>query len=102
MAMLPLKQLCNVYRFTNLHYTDIKPPCYCFLNIFLGTDGIIIVDATESGETALKVFREFRKITDKPLKGIVITHFHTGWFLKFNYKTYNCSAIVLASMTKMN
>ncbi|XP_009858276.2 linear primary-alkylsulfatase [Ciona intestinalis] len=51
---------------------------YAIANMIMleGTDGIIIVDTTESKESALKAMAEFRKITNKPLKGIVLTHFH--------------------------
>lgn len=41
-----------------------------------GTDGIIIVDTTETAESAREVLAEFRKITDKPVKAIVYTHSH--------------------------
>lgn len=41
-----------------------------------GTDGIIIIDTTESIESASQVLAEFRKITDKPVEGIIFTHFH--------------------------
>lgn len=41
-----------------------------------GTDGIIIVDTTETVEAAREVLTEFRKITDKPVKAIVYTHSH--------------------------
>ena len=41
-----------------------------------GEDGIIIIDTMESPEAAEEVLREFRKITKKPIVGIVLTHFH--------------------------
>ena len=41
-----------------------------------GDDGIIIVDAMMSHESATEVMNEFRKITDKPVKAIVYTHSH--------------------------
>lgn len=41
-----------------------------------GTDGIIVVDTTETAESAREVLAEFRKITDKPVKAIVYTHSH--------------------------
>ena len=49
--------------------------------LFVGTDGIIIVDSTESGQACVDVFKEFRKITSKPLKAIIISHFHAGNFM---------------------
>uniref|UniRef100_H2YQ81 Metallo-beta-lactamase domain-containing protein n=1 Tax=Ciona savignyi TaxID=51511 RepID=H2YQ81_CIOSA len=41
-----------------------------------GSDGIIIIDSTASSDSALKVLEAFRNITDKPIKAIILTHFH--------------------------
>jgi alkyl sulfatase BDS1-like metallo-beta-lactamase superfamily hydrolase len=41
-----------------------------------GDDGIIIIDAMTSYETAKEVMTEFRKITDKPVKAIIYSHSH--------------------------
>ncbi|WP_271103215.1 alkyl/aryl-sulfatase [Pseudomonas tohonis] len=39
-------------------------------------EGLIIVDTGESAEQSRKVLAEFRKISAKPIKAIVYTHFH--------------------------
>ena len=41
-----------------------------------GEDGIVIIDTMESNDAALEVLKEFRKITEKPIRGIILTHFH--------------------------
>ncbi len=41
-----------------------------------GDKGIIIVDTLSTYEKAKEVMREFRKITDKPVKAIIYTHGH--------------------------
>lgn len=41
-----------------------------------GEDGIVLVDAGISLGQGENVLREFRKITDKPVKGIIFTHHH--------------------------
>ncbi len=41
-----------------------------------GDDGVILVDTMTSLEAAEEVAAEFRKITDKPIKAIIYTHFH--------------------------
>lgn len=41
-----------------------------------GEDGVVIVDALESSRRAEEVFAEFRKITDKPVKALILTHNH--------------------------
>ena len=51
--------------------------------LFTGDDGIIIVDTTESGEVALNVLADFRKkVSQKPLKAIILTHFHIGKYVE--------------------
>jgi len=50
--------------------------------MFKGSDGIIIVDTAESSNVIAEVMQEFRKITTKPVKAIIITHFHGGTFLR--------------------
>jgi alkyl sulfatase BDS1-like metallo-beta-lactamase superfamily hydrolase len=42
-----------------------------------GDDGIVIVDTMEGRPQAEAVFADFRKITDKPVKAIILTHNHT-------------------------
>ncbi|MBB2496755.1 alkyl/aryl-sulfatase [Aquipseudomonas ullengensis] len=39
-------------------------------------EGLIIVDTGESVSESRKIMAEFRKISDKPVKAIVYTHFH--------------------------
>lgn len=41
-----------------------------------GSEGIVIVDTTESQAAAEEIFAEFRKISKKPVAAIVYTHFH--------------------------
>lgn len=41
-----------------------------------GDDGVVIVDTMESAEAALPVKAAFNKITAKPLKAIIYTHYH--------------------------
>lgn len=51
---------------------------YALANSILieGTDGVIIVDTTESKTAARAIKAEFDKITTKPVKAIVYTHNH--------------------------
>jgi len=41
-----------------------------------GTDGVIIIDCLESFSTASRVKEAFLKISNKPVKAIIYTHFH--------------------------
>ena len=42
-----------------------------------GDDGVVIVDAMESEEAAVPVKEAFSKITAKPVKAIIFTHYHS-------------------------
>lgn len=44
--------------------------------LLVGDDGVVIVDATEDETKARSILAEFRKITDKPVKALIYTHFH--------------------------
>ncbi len=39
-------------------------------------DGLVIIDTTESEDSARKILADFRKITDQPVRYIIYTHFH--------------------------
>lgn len=41
-----------------------------------GDDGVIIVDAMESGPVAREVLAAFRTVTDAPVKALIVTHNH--------------------------
>jgi len=41
-----------------------------------GSDGVVIVDTMESAEAARPVREAFRKISDKPVRAIILTHNH--------------------------
>lgn len=41
-----------------------------------GDDGLVIVDVTESAESASAVHEAFRTISDKPIKALIYTHNH--------------------------
>jgi alkyl sulfatase BDS1-like metallo-beta-lactamase superfamily hydrolase len=45
--------------------------------LLVGDDGVVIVDAMESAEAALPVKEAFNKISSKPVKGIIYTHYHS-------------------------
>ena len=51
---------------------------YAASNVYMiiGDDGLIIVDTTETTSAAENILAEFRKITDLPIKTIILTHSH--------------------------
>jgi alkyl sulfatase BDS1-like metallo-beta-lactamase superfamily hydrolase len=44
--------------------------------MIVGTDGVVIVDTLRATGAAEAVLKEFRRITDKPVKAIIYTHSH--------------------------
>ncbi len=46
------------------------------ISMIVGTDGVVLIDSGKFPENSAKVYEEFKKITDKPITGIIITHGH--------------------------
>lgn len=63
---------------------------YAFANsiMIIGKTGVVIVDVTESYEAAVEIFKEFRKITDKPVTDIIYTHNHADHVQGAKVKKY--------------
>ena len=51
---------------------------YAASNVYMivGTDGLVIIDTTETTAAASNILAEFRKITDLPVTSIILTHSH--------------------------
>ncbi|MCF7847744.1 MAG: MBL fold metallo-hydrolase [Kiritimatiellales bacterium] len=58
----------NVYTFTGY---SVQP-----VSMIVGTDGLVIVDTGMDTQSATSVLSEMRKITDLPVKAIILTHGH--------------------------
>ncbi|MEM1442786.1 MAG: alkyl/aryl-sulfatase [Verrucomicrobiota bacterium] len=63
--------------------TQVSPSVYCAsgyspanISMIVGSDGLIIVDTGMFPAHAEAVLEEFRKISDLPIKGIILTHGH--------------------------
>ena len=46
------------------------------ISMIIGTDGVVLIDAGKVPQSSAEVYKEFRKITDKPITGIIYTHGH--------------------------
>ncbi len=46
------------------------------ITMIIGTDGVVLIDAGKEPSSSAQVYKEFRKITDKPITGIIYTHGH--------------------------
>jgi glyoxylase-like metal-dependent hydrolase (beta-lactamase superfamily II) len=66
----------NVYS-----YADVKngSPANSFganAGIIVGKDGIIVIDTLTSAKEAQRFIRDIRKVSDKPVKYVINTHYH--------------------------
>lgn len=46
------------------------------ITMIIGDDGVVLIDTGKVPELVVEVYEEFRKITDKPITGIIFTHGH--------------------------
>ncbi len=46
------------------------------ITMIIGDDGVVLIDAGKEPSSSAEVYAEFRKITDKPITGIIFTHGH--------------------------
>ncbi len=46
------------------------------ITMIIGDDGVVLIDTGKFVHNSEKVYAEFRKITDKPITGIIFTHGH--------------------------
>ncbi|MFG0254515.1 MAG: alkyl sulfatase dimerization domain-containing protein [Rhodopirellula sp. JB053] len=47
------------------------------VSMIVGDDGVVIIDTGMMAESAMKIAKKFREITDKPVKAIIYTHSHS-------------------------
>ncbi len=46
------------------------------ITMIVGDDGVVLIDAGKFANNSAEVYAEFRKISDKPITGIILTHGH--------------------------
>jgi glyoxylase-like metal-dependent hydrolase (beta-lactamase superfamily II) len=64
-------------------FDQIGPGLYAYIAesdpnsaIIIGDDGVIVVDAQATPATANEVVARIAKVTDKPIKYVLLTHYH--------------------------
>ena len=64
-------------------FTEIGPGLYAFTaegdpnsGVIIGDDAVMVVEAQATPRLANKVIEEIRKVTDKPITHLVLTHYH--------------------------
>lgn len=64
-------------------FVQLSEHCWAFTaegdpntGVIIGDDSVMIIDATATPVAAQEVIRQVREITDKPIKYVVLTHYH--------------------------
>ena len=64
-------------------FAEIGPQLYAFTaegdpnsGVIVGDDGVIVIDAQATPAMAGLVIERVRKVTDKPIKYVVLSHYH--------------------------
>jgi len=66
-----------------ISFTEVGPDLYAFTaegdpntGVIIGDDGVMVVDTQATPVMAQEVVRRIREVTDKPVKYVVLSHYH--------------------------
>ena len=90
-----------------ISFTEIGPGLWAFTaegdpntGVIIGDDGCMIIDATATPVAAQGVISKIREITDKPIKYVVLTHYHAVRVLGASgYKSEGLEQIIASQDT---
>lgn len=64
-------------------FREIGPGCYAYCvtggvntGVIVGDNGVLVIDAQPTAEAAEELLEQIAKVTDKPVKYVVLTHYH--------------------------
>ncbi len=66
----------NVYSYVDTKNSSPKNSFGANAGIIIGKDGIVIIDTLVSSNEAKRFIKDIRKVSDKPIKYVVNTHYH--------------------------
>ncbi len=88
-----------------ISFTEIGRGCYAFTaegdpntGVIIGDDAVLVVDAQATPAMAGKVIEKIRSVTDKPIKHLVLTHYHAVRVL--GASAYGASEIIASDLTR--
>ncbi|MGH9682989.1 MAG: MBL fold metallo-hydrolase [Candidatus Acidiferrales bacterium] len=68
--------------------------------VVIGDDGVLVVDATATPVMARELIARIRKLTDKPIKHVVLSHYHAVRVLGASaFKTEGCENVIASQGT---
>jgi glyoxylase-like metal-dependent hydrolase (beta-lactamase superfamily II) len=87
------------------HFEEIGPGLYAFTaegdpnsGVIVGDDAVMVIDAQATPGLAGKVVERIRTVTDKPIKYLVLTHYHAVRVL--GASAYGASEIVMGETAR--
>jgi glyoxylase-like metal-dependent hydrolase (beta-lactamase superfamily II) len=88
-----------------ISFDEIGPGLYAFTaegdpnsGIIVGDDGVMVVDAQATPVMALEVIERVRKVTDKPIKYVLLSHYHAVRVL--GASAYEDAEIIASNATR--
>ncbi|NWG24903.1 MAG: MBL fold metallo-hydrolase [Pseudorhodoplanes sp.] len=88
-----------------ISFDEIGPGLYAFTaegdpnsGIIVGDDGVMVVDAQATPVMALEVIERVRKVTDKPIKYVLLSHYHAVRVL--GASAYEGAEIIASNATR--
>jgi len=89
-------------------FIQLSEHCWAFTaegdpntGVIIGDDSVMIIDATATPVAAQDVVRKVREITDKPIKYVVLTHYHAVRVLGASgYKEHGLEQIIASQGTQ--
>lgn len=88
-----------------ISFGEIAPGCYAFTaqgdpntGIIVGDDSVMVIDAQATPVMAQKVIDRIRTVTDKPIKHVVLSHYHAVRVL--GASAYGASEIIASELTR--
>lgn len=88
-----------------ISFDEIGPGLYAFTaegdpnsGVIIGDDGVMVVDAQATPVMALEVIERVRKVTDKPIKYVLLSHYHAVRVL--GASAYEDAEIIASNATR--
>ena len=89
----------------NISFTEVGAGLWAFTaegdpntGVIIGDDSVMIVDAQATPRLAAKVIEKIRAVTDKPIKYVVLTHYHAVRVL--GASAYGASEIIMSDKAR--
>jgi len=104
-AMVDIKNKSKTVPGENERFEELGRGCYAYsadgcsnTGVVIGERGVLIVDSQATPQQAERVLQKIREKTDKPVKQVVLTHFHSDCSL--GALTFEAGEIIASDLTR--